>query len=53
MNFELNKIKVDEIEINVKSIIAQCIRKLKTILVCGLILAILGVRSLNLDFLVV
>lgn len=41
MNFEVNKIKIDEVEISIKNIIAQCIRKWKMTLVCGVIFAIL------------
>lgn len=52
MNFELNKIRADEMEINVKSIIAQCMRKLGTIVICAFVFAVvisvlIYVRDLN------
>ena len=41
MNFEKNKLSVDEIEINVKNIISRCVKNIKLIIICALIAAIL------------
>lgn len=41
MNFEVNRIKIDEVEISVKNIVAQCIRNWRMILVVGLLFAVL------------
>lgn len=41
MNVEIKKIKIDEVEINIKNILVECIRKWKVVLVCAVVLGLL------------
>lgn len=41
MNVEIKKIKIDEVEINIKNILVECIRKWKVVLVCAVVFGLL------------
>lgn len=41
MNFEINKLRVDEVEINIKAIVQACLQKMKFIIICGVVCGVL------------
>ena len=41
MNFEINKLRVDEVEINISALLQSCLQKVRFIIICGIICGIL------------
>ena len=41
MNFEINRLRIDEVEINIKALVQSCLQKIRFIIICGIVCGIL------------